>query len=118
MAARFEPRGLGERAFPMPEPGGDDHGGGDALPAGARDDVRNGRRRRHDNDEVRRLRQILDPRDAGQAVDLAVLGIDEVDRPGKPASRRFRSTMRPSEPSRGLAPMSASERGSKSLSRR
>ena len=86
--------------------------------AGLGDDAGHGRGRRRDDDEVRGRRQIVDPRDAGSAVDLAVLRVDEKDGPGNPASRRLVSTVRPSEPSRALAPTSATERGAKSLSRR
>jgi hypothetical protein len=45
-------------------------------------------------------------------------GLTRSMRPGKRAARRLRSTARPTDPSRGLAPTSAIARGANSLSRR
>jgi len=78
--ARLDPRRLSERRLPVAEPGGDDHGGAGALSAGAGDDPGHGRGRRGDDDEIRNRRQILDPRGARLAVDLAVFRVDEQDR--------------------------------------
>jgi len=81
--ARLDPRRLGKRAGAVAEPCGHDHGARDAPSAGARNDPRDGRCRRHDHDQIRDRRQILDPGDAWLAVDVAVFRVDEQDRPGK-----------------------------------
>ena len=83
MLARLDPRRLGKRAGAVAEPCGHDHGARDAPSPGTRKDPGDGRGRRHDDDQIRRPRQILDPGDAWLAVDLAVFRVDEQDRPRK-----------------------------------
>src|SRR5215216_4744914 len=82
----------------MTETRGDNDRGGDSLLARARHNGWNGRRWRRDNDQVRRLRQILDPGDATQAVDLPVLGIDEINRRGKPRCAHVAQYCAPERP--------------------
>ena len=57
--------------------------------------------------------------DAGNAVHLGILRVDQMDPARKTGLAQVtQDGMRPSEPSRGLAPTSATERGANSLSRR
>ena len=82
--ARLQPYLFGERAGAMPEPGGDDERCGDSLATSACDNPGDCRRRRRDDNQIRDLRQILNPRHARLAVNLAVFRVNEQNRPGKP----------------------------------
>ena len=71
--------GVGERAGSMAKPGGDDDGGRRSFFAGGGDDVGHGRRRRHDHAQIGRRRQLLNGFDRLDALDLAIMRIDEID---------------------------------------
>ena len=75
--------------------------------------------RHGDNDDVGHFRQVADRLDrAIRRRSRRIRGLTTWIVPAKPPSRRFFSTARPSEPSRGLVPTTATERGAKSFSRR
>ena len=73
--------GVGERAFSVPEPCGDDDCGRGAHLPGRGDDAGHRWRRRRDDEEIGRLRQRIDGPDGPDPLDLAMARIDETDRP-------------------------------------
>ena len=74
---------FGQRACAVTETCGNDNGGGTTLRAGGFDERRHLPRGRSDDDNIRRLGQVCNAFDRLEAVDLAVVGIDEVNGPGK-----------------------------------
>jgi hypothetical protein len=73
--------GIGERAFCVPKPGGDDDRGCRPFFTGRRDDAGDRLRRRRDHEQIGRLWQLLDGFDGFDPLDLAVVRVDETDRP-------------------------------------
>jgi hypothetical protein len=71
--------GIGERAFSVSKPGGDDDRGRRAFFAGRGDDAGDRLRRRCDDDEIGCLAQFLDAFDGFDPLDLAVVRVDETD---------------------------------------
>ncbi len=67
----------------MPEAGGKDHGGGDALAGRGGHDLRHLLRRRSDHRDVGDRIDCVDARDGRYALDLAMTRIDERKRAGK-----------------------------------
>jgi hypothetical protein len=60
----------------------------------------------------------LDGFDGFDPLDLAVVRVDETDRPFEAGGAKVLNTARPGDVSRGLAPTTATDRGENSLSRR
>jgi hypothetical protein len=71
---------------------------------------------RRDHGSIRRLRQAGAVRVDRTSVDRVICGLTSISSPVTPARRRLRSTTAPTEPARGVAPVSATDRGLKSLS--
>ena len=71
--------GFGQRAWTVTEARGDDNRGGDAFGAGGGDEARHLRRRCGDDDNIRCVGQVRNAFDRGDAFNLAVVRIDELN---------------------------------------
>jgi cytosine/adenosine deaminase-related metal-dependent hydrolase len=72
--------GVGQRSGSMPKPGGDDDCGRRAFLTRRRDNTGYGGRRRCDDEQIRRLGQLMDCLDGSEPFDLLIMRIDEADR--------------------------------------
>ena len=79
------------------------------------DQRRDRRGRRHNDSEVWGLRQARDVRIDGQAIDHPMMRVDQHQLAGKSGAAHI--AQGPTEPGRGLAPISATDRGLSNLSR-
>ena len=101
------------------EAGADDERAGGAALARLVDDAGDCARRRRDDDEFGHERRLADDALPWPTPSISRMArIDEAELARKPALRMFLGSPRPTEPCRGLAPTSATERGDSRLFRR
>ena len=72
--------GVGKRTFSVSKPGGDDDCGRCAFLAGGSHNAGHGWRRRRDDEEIGRFRQLIDGLDGPDPLDLTVARINETNR--------------------------------------